>query len=285
MELRLFKTLWGHTASLPTAADEALAAGFDGLEGPIPVAPAERRAFIDLLRDHRLLYIAEISATGFANPDPAATVQDQLDCFERLLALSLEASPLICTTMAGNDLWSFGESLDFLRRAQEIAGRYQARVGFETHRGRSLFHPVVTRDLLLELPDLELTVDFSHWCVVTERLALDLLPEILALCARRALHVHARIGYDQGAQVPDPRAPEYQHAVRAHFAWWRRVWESQRERGQTVVTMTPEFGPDGYLHLHPFTQAPVADLWTVNAWTGARLREAYQQFMEIGPGQ
>jgi hypothetical protein len=279
MELRIFKTLWGRTGSLAAAADQAVAAGFDGLEGPVPVAAEERRAFIELLRDRSLLYVAEISATGFANPDPAATVQDQLDCFERLLALSLEASPVLCTTMAGNDLWSFRESLEFLGRADEIARRYGVRVGFETHRGRSLFHPIVTRDLLRELPDLQITADFSHWCVVTERLVVDLLPEVLALCAGRVIHMHGRIGYDQGAQVPDPRAPEYQDAVRSHFAWWRTVWAAQRARGMETITMTPEFGPDGYLHLHPFTQVPVADLWTLNQWTGHQLREAFEQWL------
>jgi sugar phosphate isomerase/epimerase len=275
MQLALFKTLWGHTGSLSAAADQALAAGFQGLEGPIPLTPADRRAFIDLLQSRSLSYIAEISTTGFANPDPLATVQDQLDSFERLLALSLEASPLICTTMAGNDLWSFRQSLDFLTRAHELAHRYNIPVGFETHRSRSLFHPIITRDLLLELPDLRITADFSHWCVVTERLVLDLLPEILSLCAERVLHIHARIGYDQGPQVPDPRAPEYQSAVNAHLTWWRTLWSAQQSRNQSLITMTPEFGPDGYLHLHPFTQTPVADLWEINQWVGHHLSHAF----------
>jgi sugar phosphate isomerase/epimerase len=278
VKLALFKTLWGHDGSLAAAAGQAAAAGFDGLEGPIPADPTARRAFTDLLRDRRLDYIAEISATGYANPDPAATVTDQLEAFERLLAASLDAHPLFCTTMAGNDLWSFRESLDFLTRAQEIAQRHQARVAFETHRGRSLFHPIVTRDLLRELPHIELTADFSHWCVVTERLVLDQLPEILALCADRVLHIHARIGYDQGPQVPDPRAPEYQPALRAHLAWWRALWEGQRRRGFQTITMTPEFGPDGYLHLHPFTQKPVADLWDLNLWTARLLRKEFETF-------
>jgi hypothetical protein len=45
------------------------------------------------------------------------------------------------------------------------------------------------------------------------------------------------------------------------------------ERGFQTVTMTPEFGPDGYLQAAPFTQVPVADLWEVNRWIGHRLKE------------
>jgi sugar phosphate isomerase/epimerase len=278
VKLALFKTLWGHNGSLATAADQAAAAGFDGIEGPIPADPSARRAFADLLHDRGLAYIAEISATGFANPDPAATVANQLDSFERLLAASMEAHPLLCTTMAGNDLWTFREGLDFLTRADEMARRHNIRVGFETHRGRSLFHPIVTRDLLRELPELKITTDFSHWCVVTERLVLDQLPEILALCADRVLHIHARVGYDQGAQVPDPRAPEYQAPLKSHLSWWRTLWQGQHSRGFETITMTPECGPDGYLHLEPFTQKPVADLWDLNVWMGQTLRTEFKSF-------
>jgi hypothetical protein len=43
-----------------------------------------------------------------------------------------------------------------------------------------------------------------------------------------------------------------------------------RTRGFETTTFTPESGPDGYLHLQPFTQTPVADLWEINRWLGLR---------------
>ncbi len=127
---------------------------------------------------------------------------EHLDAFERGLDAALSARPLFCSTMAGSDLWPFRDSVEFLTRAWEIAQDRGVRVGFETHRSRSLFHPIRTRELLAELPPIELTLDFSHWCVVTERLVLDELPDVLALCAERALHIQPRIGHDQGAQFP-----------------------------------------------------------------------------------
>jgi sugar phosphate isomerase/epimerase len=278
MDLKLFKTLWGHRGAIAEAADEAAAAGFTGLEGPLPVDAEARREFIDVLGARGLLFIAEISTTGFATPTPGSTVAEHLDAFERILAAGLAARPIFFSVMAGSDLWPFAESVDFLTKAHAIAQRYGVRVGFETHRSRSLFHPRITLELLREVPPLELTIDFSHWCVVTERLVLDELPDVLALCAERVLHIHPRIGYDQGAQVPDPRAPEYAAAVEAHFRWWRALWAGQRRRGFAAVTMTPEFGPDGYLHLEPFTQNPVADLWELNCWTAQKLREAFACF-------
>jgi hypothetical protein len=276
MELKLFKTLWGHSGSYAKAADQALEAGFDGFEGPIPVNPEERWEFLEAIRSRNLLYIAEISTTGFAVPEPGSTVSEHLEAFKRILNDSLEAGPLFFSSMAGSDLWEFQENVTFLTEAWDIARRHGVRVGFETHRSRSLFHPIITKNLLKELPPIELTIDFSHWCNVCERLVLDELPEVLALCAERVLHIQPRIGYDQGAQVPDPRAPMYGSAVEAHLRWWRALWEGQRRRGVTTVTMTPEFGPDGYLQTDPYTLHPVADLWDLNAWTGRLVKREFQ---------
>jgi hypothetical protein len=41
--------------------------------------------------------------------------------------------------------------------------------------------------------------------------------------------------------------------------------------------MTPEFGPDGYLHTLPFSRMPVAELPTINRWMAERQRERFNQ--------
>tara|TARA_R100000027_G_scaffold67340_1_gene65672 strand:- start:39430 stop:40302 length:873 start_codon:yes stop_codon:yes gene_type:complete len=279
MNVELFKTLWGHSGSYTSAADHAVEAGFQGFEGAIPVGGPERAEFLEALSSRNLSYIAEISTTGFAVPTPGSTVEDHLEAFERIMARSLEASPIFFSSMAGNDLWSFGDTVRFFAGAWEIAERYKVRVGFETHRSRSLYHPIVTKNILRELPQLELTLDLSHWCNVCERLVLDELPDVLDLVAKRALHIQPRIGYDQGAQVPDPRAPLYQPALEAHLRWWRKVWQSQVERGFRRITLTPEFGPDGYLQVDPYTEEPVADLWELNQWAGHRVKDACEEYL------
>ncbi|MGH8047703.1 MAG: sugar phosphate isomerase/epimerase family protein [Chthoniobacterales bacterium] len=275
MRTLAFKTLWGHSGSVGEAALQAKQAGFEGLEGPVPQDSTELSA---ALQNHGLEFIAEISTTGFATPAAGTSVREHLDAFERGLDRAAALAPRFVTTMAGSDLWPFRDSVQFLTAAWEIAQALGIRVGFETHRSRSLFHPIRTMELLAGLPPIELTLDFSHWCVVTERLVLDELPNVLALCAERALHFHARIGYDQGPQVPDPRAPEFEPAVSAHLRWWRTVWESQRHRGFDAITFTPEFGPDGYLHCEPFSQRPVADLWDLNVAAAELVRREFQQW-------
>ncbi len=279
MNLKLFKTLWGHSGSYAAAADATIQAGFHGFEGPVPVDVERKAEFLDTLESRNLDFIAEISTTGFAVPDPGSSVSDHLDAFERILVRSMEAKPIFYSSMAGSDLWEFRDSVDFFTRAWEIAQKYGVRVGFETHRSRSLFHPIISKNLLAETPPIELTIDFSHWCNVCERLVLDELPDVLALCAKRVLHIQPRIGYDQGAQVPDPRAPMYQHFVEAHVRWWRALWKGQEKRGFQTVTMTPEFGPDGYQQVYPYTQKPVADLWELNVWTGHLMQREFANFL------
>lgn len=279
MKLKLFKTLWGHSGSYAAAADATIQAGFHGFEGPVPIDVERKAEFLETLESTHLDFIAEISTTGFAVPDPGSSVSDHLDAFERILVRSMEAKPIFYSSMAGSDLWEFRDSVDFFTRAWEIAQKYGVRVGFETHRSRSLFHPIISKNLLAETPPIELTIDFSHWCNVCERLVLDELPDVLALCAKRVLHIQPRIGYDQGAQVPDPRAPMYQHFVEAHVRWWRALWKGQEKRGFQTVTMTPEFGPDGYQQVYPYTQKPVADLWELNVWTGHLMQREFANFL------
>ncbi|MDB6015931.1 MAG: xylose isomerase [Pedosphaera sp.] len=277
MELHLFKTLWGHAGSLDDAILACREHGFNGIEGPPPAVATERESFRAKLNDTGLEFIAEICTAGSYVPDRQASPAAHLDSVRQLGESAIECRPLFLTIIAGCDAWSVGQSVDFFGAAMTLGGALGVMVSFETHRSRSFFNPWTTRDILRQLPGLKLTCDFSHWCVVCERL-IDTEPDILTLCAERAHHVHARVGYDQGPQVPHPAAPEHYTALAAHERWWTQIWRSQLARGMSVSTMTPEFGPDGYLHTQPFTNEPVADLGQINTWMAQRQRQRFAEF-------
>jgi hypothetical protein len=278
IELQIFKTLWGNTSGLDSAISDCADHEFDGIEGPAPATAAERKEFRNRLAQHGLGYIAEICTAGSYVPDRQATVPEHFDSLLRQAEAALECQPLFLTIIAGCDAWSIEQSVDFFGQAMEISNDLGITASFETHRSRSFFNPWITRDILRQLPELKLTCDFSHWCVVCERL-IDTEPDIIALCAERAHHIHARVGYEQGAQVPHPAAPEYREALEAHERWWTQIWRSQLIRGCGVTTMTPEFGPDGYLHCLPFTGAPVADLAQINLWIAERQRRRFADWL------
>jgi sugar phosphate isomerase/epimerase len=279
MKLKLFKTLWGHQGTIDDAIGAGCANHLDGLEGQPPGDADKRGEFRKKLLAAGLDYIAEICTAGSYVPNRHATPAEHLKSLAERAEKAMECTPLFLTVVAGCDAWPVSQSVDFFGEAMAMVKKLGAVVSFETHRSRSFFNPWTTRDILLQLPALKLTCDFSHWCVVCERL-VSTEPEVLALCAERAHHIHARVGYDQGPQVPNPAAPEYTAVLETHEDWWRRIWISQFTRGMSVSTMTPEFGPDGYLQCRPFTREPVADLAEINLWMANRQRKNFQASFE-----
>ncbi len=275
MELQLFKTLWGHSGTLAEAAEQAVAAGFAGLEGNADRLP--RDELHSALQSSGLRYIQEIVTAGNYVPRRHDTVEQHIADVERQLVLGQTLQPQQVTVIGGCDAWSLEQSVRFFGEAQEIAARRGIVCSFETHRSRSLFNPWVTLAILERLPELRLTCDFSHWVVVLER-QLDDDWDVVFEVAKHAHHIHARVGYDQGPQVPHPAAPEYAQALTSHQRYWEAIWSAQHATGVSRTTMTPEFGPDGYLHTLPFTRQPVADLWEINAWMGATQEIHFQKW-------
>jgi sugar phosphate isomerase/epimerase len=280
IRLQIFRSLWTNGINLDAALADCRTGTFHGIEGPVPLEKYARREFSEKLRAAGLPLIAEITTGGGYVPTNFSAAQ-HLDDFRRQAEAAIECAPLFFTAMAGCDAWPLAQSVDFLGRAIQIANDLGAIASFETHRTRPTFNPWATRDLLAQLPMLRLTCDFSHWCCVCERLVLDGEPDLLALCAERAHHVHARVGYDQGPQVPHPDAPEYHGALGAHERWWNAIWDAHDRAGRTSTTMTPEFGPDRYLHTLPFSGAPVANLDEINHWMAARQRERFAEFLQV----
>ena len=277
MKLQVFKTLWGFLGDYGRAAQEAVEARFDGIECAIPEQARNQEQLAEILEKYRLSYIAEICTAGSYVPDRRADVAVHLESLESKLRSCIYPKPEFVNCIGGCDAWPLDKHLAFFRQAMDIADAFAVRISFETHRGRSLFNPWITLQVVEALPDLQLTCDFSHWCVVCERL-IDSELDIIQAIAANAFHIHARVGYDQGPQVPHPAAPEYAHCLAAHQKWWEILWAAQQGRGFKNTTLTPEFGPDGYLHLLPYTQAPVADLWEINRWMADTEKQHFAMF-------
>ncbi|HEY3236627.1 MAG TPA: hypothetical protein VGJ84_18050, partial [Polyangiaceae bacterium] len=207
--------------------------------------------------------------TGGSNAD------EHLRSLEEQVEWQRQLAPLFINAHSGSDRWNQDQAKRFYEGALKIESRAGVPIAHETHRGRVFFNPWVTRDIIQEFPELKLTCDYSHWVCVAERL-LDDEKEILELCARHAMHIHGRVGYEEGPQVPDPRAPEYRGYLEAHERWWDMIWNSQQARGVAVSTLTPEFGPPSYMHTLPYTNVPVADLWDICNWMAKREAERFR---------
>ena len=242
MQLKLFRHLWGVggdlAAFLAGIAQQGLYAGVDA--GLVWLDEPRKRHLRTALKDHGLAFIG----TAFTDLPfaPAADVRSHVATLRRQLDEIMAYDPILVKVQGGKDAWSMAQAEDYF--GEVLALQLPCPLVHETHRGRILFNPWRTRDLLLQFPTLQLCCDYSHWVTVGERLLDD--EAILALCAERCLHIHARVGHEQGPQVSDPRDPMWQPQVEAHERWWMQIWQAQKARGLSFSTATPEYGPWPY---------------------------------------
>lgn len=105
-------------------------------------------------------------------------------------------------------------------------------------------------------PGLHLVADYSHFSCVAELGSfgpyIGPLAEVIAKCNPRVRHLHARVGFEEGPQIPDPRGDIWQPYMEGYMGWWDGIIKAAAERGQPILTTTPEFGPPMYAWTNPY---------------------------------
>ncbi|BFM48654.1 sugar phosphate isomerase/epimerase [Marinomonas sp. THO17] len=283
MQLALYRTLWGVTSCLDDIASQLKAVGFTGVEGRIPLTSEAISRFKQELTRNELDYIAILFTGGNVIPDQSESPQQHLERMARQIESAQTLGAKFINVLAGNDRWPMSQQVDFFGQAQELSEKAGIICSFETHRGTSLYSPWPTLELIDQLPNLNFTMDISHWVLVCERL-LNQPEDDLSSFLDRVYHIQARVGYDQGAQTPHPAAPEFKTALKFHQSTWQSIWQRHQAEGRNITTMTTEFGPDGYLHHLPFTNVPVADLWSLNDWMALEERSHFNRFINTVDG-
>jgi sugar phosphate isomerase/epimerase len=270
MKILFFRSIWGleEMPSLEAQLRKIKAGGFDGVEMAVPSDAAACREARQILDDLGLAVIAQQCRTT------GATVSEHTAGFAAIFERALLLRPLHLNSHTGRDHFTFEQNLEIFDHAAALAAEHKVELSHETHRGRALFSAPATVQFLAARPQLKLVADFSHWCCVHESLLADQV-ERVACAIRRSSAIHARIGHDQGPQIPDPRDPVWQPHLETHLAWWKQIVAQSRAEGREILCVTPEFGPAPYMTLLPHTQKPIADLWEVNCfmrdWLKARL--------------
>ena len=268
-------SLWGFCGDLQGAIQRARSHGFDGLEANLEhpaLAGLEPELICEQLQAAGLVLIVELVTGGDYVPALHLGPDQHLAELEQQLTRAEVLAPLRISVIAGSDSWPLEQQHRFLERAVQLAEASAVPVSFETHRSRTLFNPWTISELLGAHPKLRLTADLSHWCCVSERLMEPDLAPVQAM-ANRVDHIHARVGHAQGPSVAHPFAPEAAEALVAHQRCWQLFLSRQHERGHSPSTITPEFGPDGYLPRLPFTGVPVADLLEINSAMARWIRQ------------
>jgi sugar phosphate isomerase/epimerase len=276
MRLDLFKTLWGAVgdgARYPTfrEAIPAIAAeGWDGVAFALIALDFEPgigtiEELRDLCDEHGLDIATLVMSSGPSVDEHVATFRADVERAAPLRSRHLMAH-------GGLDGFTEEQSIRFFAEVLPMERDLGLTIGHETHRSRILYNPWTTARMLDRFDDLRLTVDFSHWVVVSERLLDD---GIVAMAAERAVHLDARVGSPQTIQVADPTAPEEAETIEAYLGWWGMVWDAQERRGLEASTVVPEFGPPPYQPMLPHGRGPIVDLWDVCDGMHRRIRAEF----------
>jgi len=268
--LTFMATDWGFHGSVEAFCSAAKEEGYDGIEVWWPGNIKAQEALFSAIKQYQL-------QVGFLCGGGGADVTQHLADFSRQIdAVSGNSyqKPLYINCHSGKDYFTFEENAAFIDYTIKKSKQTGIPIYHETHRSRMLFAASIARRFIEKYPDLRLTLDISHWCVVHESLLEDQV-ETINLALQRADHIHTRIGHPEGPQVNDPRAPEWKRAVEAHLHWWDQI-VARKKQGGEPMTMLAEFGPPDYMSTLPYTQQPLADQWAINVYMMQLLRKRYQ---------
>jgi sugar phosphate isomerase/epimerase len=272
MNLKLFCPRWGSEGlSWDVFMKKVKAAGYDGIEYAISneVTNEELDLVWNKAEAHGLLIIMQHYATNDA--DFNRHHDNYATWFERLR----DYKALKINSQTGRDIFSFEQNKALIGLAADYSENMGIDVCHETHRNKFSFAAHITKPYLTKIPSLKLTLDASHWVCVAETFLED-QQETMELALTRTEHIHARVGYTEGPQIPDPRDRRWNEAVSIHLAWWDKVIaRKKKEKDNPIITITPEFGPPPYMVTFPFTRQPITSQWEVNEYMMNLLKRRY----------
>ena len=268
-ELKIFNTDWGFDGSRDAFCAKIKAAGYDGMETSWPDEAQDRDNLFAALQKHKL-------DVGFLCGAWGNNAEEHFINFKKLVDRAAKQTiqkPLYINCHSARDFYSYEENKKFIDYTTALSKETGVKILHETHRSRILFAAHITKQFIEKIPELKITLDISHWCNVHESLLGD-QEETVNIAVQRTEHIHARIGYEEGPQVNDPRAPEWDYAVKKHFEWWDKVIERKKKNGEPMTVLT-EFGPPMYMQTLPYTLQTVSDQWAINVHMLQLLRKRY----------
>lgn len=274
MKIKILSPLWGHE-HLPYQdfLAKMKAVGYDGFDTWIPDDEREKKLLFDYLQKHGMYIVThQHQAEGNQFDDFKTSYKKQLE-------RCAEPQPILINSHTGRDYFSLEQNLELIDIAREFSAKTGITVAHETHRGRVGYSPQMTNEIFAARPDFKITADLSHWVCVTESM-LQNFSSTVDEAVLRSRHIHTRVGFEEGPQIPDPRAKEWKYALDQFLVWWDRIVAANETVGVSILPMTTEFGPKPYMPAIPFTNSPVADQFQVNCFMKDLLKERYKKYID-----
>lgn len=270
MEMQFYCPRWGsEQINWEDFFLRVIGAGYNGIEWGISrdASEGEMEKVWNLVEKHKLKIIIGHYDTYES---------DFSEHFDLYCAWLEKIKPYPCekvNSQTGKDFFRFEQIRSLIQETDRFTKQTGIAVVHETHRNKFTFAAHITKEYLEKIPDLKITLDASHWVCVAESFLED-QAQAIDLAILRAEHIHARVGYPEGPQVPDPRVTQWQHALNMHLLWWDRIAE-RKKKDNSVLTITPEFGPHPYMVSLPASGEPITNQWDVNVFMMDLLKERY----------
>jgi hypothetical protein len=264
VKLDFFYPRWG-SEHIPWAdfLERVRAAGYAGVEWFPFGENIDPKTVLQLLSKYKLKYnIVTCVQQSFDTTEAYFRLLEEQLAYYGKLAQAFVAPEFISVQM-GREYFSSADVLEGLRLCERIEKQYGIEILQETHRNKWSYGLHTVMPLLESYPDLKLTLDLSHWFCVSESLLED-RPEELARILPQVRHIHARVGYTQGPQVPDVRKKLYRDIVAIHLALWQQ-WINLN-KSKSCLTITTEFGPPPYLISSGNRERDNERQWQQNLW-------------------
>lgn len=241
-------------------------AGYDGINGMLPEGKEAEQW-------HRLLDQYNLSYSVNAYPKTAEELEVFLRKAKSFGRVDFVNVQVMRPFLVGEQAVQLLSDMEVLSRSAGIPAY------IETHRG------TITQDLLRtveyaeRLPELELTIDFSHYVVAGEmRTVSDEAEELLQTLLPRTKSIHARVSNGEQVQIDIPilaslgeeaaAEGEFEHSMLKHFhRWWLGGMRSFRQAAKEdkVLPFVCELGPPPYAITVRGTDGvenEVSDRWT-----------------------
>lgn len=268
MQIRYICPFWGiENLDAKEFANKALDSGYNGIEINVPDNIDFIAELQNVITETQCVFIAQQWL-----PPKNESVEEYLDRMSMNLGRLAKLNPIFINSHTGKDYFSFNDNCSLLERCEMISKETQIKIIHEIHRGRFTYHTHSLLPYFEKFPNIQLTADFSHFCTVSESLLEDqehILEEIIPRC----YYIHARIGFDQSAQVNHPFAPEWKPNLERFTNWWQQIIDIAKKRGEKEFYVCPEFGPFPYMQQLPFTKQNVSNQWEINVEMMNFLRE------------
>ncbi|KRE83242.1 xylose isomerase [Paenibacillus sp. Soil766] len=241
-------------------------AGYDGINGMLPEGNEAERW-------HRLLDQYNLSYSVNAYPKTVEELDVFLNKAKAFGRVDFVNVQVMRPFLVGEQARQLLAGMTELSRSAGIPSY------IETHRGTITQDLLRTVEYVHNVPDLELTIDFSHYVVAGEmRTVSDEAEELLQALLPRTKSIHARVSNGEQVQIDVPMfggsdeggiaERECEHPMLQHFQrWWlggMRSWRQAAQEGD-VLPFVCELGPPPYAitvsDLHD-NQIEVSNRWT-----------------------